>query len=50
MIFADTRYLPPDDMAAFVARFEEILVAAAFDPATPTNSPTADAAPVAGRP
>ncbi len=50
MIFADTRYLPPDDMAAFIVRFEEILVAAAFDPATPTNSATAHAAPVAGRP
>jgi hypothetical protein len=41
MMFADTRYLPPDDMAALLARFEEILVTAAVNPATPTDTPTA---------
>jgi hypothetical protein len=39
MTFADTRYLPPDHLSAFLARFEEILVDAAFDPAASTGVP-----------
>jgi hypothetical protein len=50
MTFADTRYLPPGDMAAFLARFEEILVEAAFNPTAPTGIPTGDPAPAVGRP
>jgi hypothetical protein len=34
---SDTRYLPPDDLRAFLDVFESVLVGAAFDPATPTG-------------
>ena len=36
-VWADTRYLPPDDMEAFARMMEEITVQAAFDPAVPTG-------------
>ncbi|HEX4704846.1 MAG TPA: condensation domain-containing protein [Pseudonocardiaceae bacterium] len=39
LAFADTRYLPPGHLSAFLARFEDILVDAAFDPMAPTGIP-----------
>jgi hypothetical protein len=39
IIFADTRYLPPGDIAKFLTQFETILVEAAFDPTAPTLTP-----------
>jgi hypothetical protein len=37
LLQTDTRYLPPDDMRAFLDEFESTLVRAAFDPTTRTN-------------
>ncbi|WP_034260603.1 condensation domain-containing protein [Actinospica robiniae] len=36
-VWADTRYLPPDDMETFARTMEEITVQAAFDPAVATG-------------
>jgi hypothetical protein len=38
LVQADTRYLPPDDMRALLHEFEAVLVQAALDPATRTNT------------
>ena len=46
IVFADTRYLPPGDIAKFLAQFETILVESAFNPTTPSDIPAA----TAGRP
>ena len=47
VVHADTRYLPPGDIAAFLNRFEEVLVESAFDSTVSTGIGTAEA--VAGR-
>lgn len=39
IIFADTRYLPPSDIAKFLTQFENILVEAAFNSTAPTLTP-----------
>lgn len=38
LLQTDTRYLPPDDMRAFLLEFESILVQAAHDPAAHTSA------------
>jgi len=48
LVHADTRYLPPADITAFLNRFEEVLVDAAFDSTVRTGVSEAEA--VAGRP
>lgn len=47
LVHADTRYVPPDDLSAFLNRFEEVLVDSAFDSTVLTGVSTAEA--VAGR-
>lgn len=47
LVFADTRYVPPAHLTAFFARFEEILIEAAFDPSVGTGIPAG--AVLAGR-
>jgi hypothetical protein len=48
--FADTRYLPPGDIAKFLTQFETILVEAAFTPPTNSDIPTGDPATTASHP